>query len=174
MAKKSESAFPGAGRWRPCQRRRVRRADRRETRGQPTDRQRASEDFVASRIAALQTDQAMDVLQTRRSPHREAEAGDRCENLMRGDLIPEGQSEACPPFKIAIASVVGTAQGAPLPTIRSHALSIRASGCCASAEQPRLPDAPSRDKRRSRYAGMRPEIDSRLAHPACCFKTRPF
>src|SRR6267378_5347186 len=90
MAKTSESAFPGAGRWRPCERRRVRRADRRETRGQPTDCQRASEDFVASRIAALQTDQAMDVLQTRRSPHREAEAGDRCENLIRGDLILRG------------------------------------------------------------------------------------
>src|SRR5712671_7084271 len=90
MAKKSESAFPGAGRWRSRQRRRVRRADRRETRGQPTDRQRASEDFIASRIAAHQTDQAMDVLQTRRSPHREAEAGDRCQDLMRGDLILRG------------------------------------------------------------------------------------
>src|SRR3981189_1921373 len=110
MAKTSESAFPDAGRWRPRQRRRWRRADRRETRGQPTDRQRASEDFVASRIAALQTDQAMDVLQTRRSPHREADGGDRCENLMRGEDAaarrphPEGHREAM--------RLVGWTQGA--------------------------------------------------------------
>src|SRR5882757_9742005 len=124
MAKTSESAFPGAGRWRPCERRRVRRADRRETRGEPTNRQRASEDFIASRIAALQTDQAMDVLQTRRSPHREAEAGDRCQDLMRGDLIPEGHREAMR----LLSSRVGKAKRAHHSRSRSHQWWARRKG----------------------------------------------
>src|SRR5882724_3450767 len=131
MAKASESAFPGAGRWRPCQRRRVRRADRRETRGEPTYGQRASEDFVASRIAALQTDQAMDVLQTRRSPHREAEAGDRCENLMRGEDVasrrphPEGHREA---MRLLSSRRVGKAKRAHHSRSRSHQWWARRKG----------------------------------------------
>src|SRR6267142_164021 len=86
--------------------------------------QRASEDFIASRIAALQTDQAMDVLQTRRSPHREAEAGDRCENLMRGDLIPEGHREAMR----LLSSRVGKAKRAHHSRSRSHQWWARRKG----------------------------------------------
>src|SRR5882724_3642831 len=162
MAKASESAFPGAGRWRPCQRRRVRRADRRETRGEPTYGQRASEDFVASRIAALQTDQAMDVLQTRRSPHREAEAGDRCENLMRGEDVasrrphPEGHREA---MRLLSSRRVGKAKrahhsrsrshqwwarrkGRLCPPIRSHTLRMREDNASFQSNRPKAAAAP--------------------------------
>src|SRR4029077_241752 len=77
MAEAPAAAFPAAGGWRPRRGRRVRSADRGETRREPADGQRAHEDPAASRAGAGQAHQTMGVLQTRRSEHEKSEADDR-------------------------------------------------------------------------------------------------
>src|SRR6266851_3168739 len=62
MAEAPAEAFSAAGGWGFGEGRRVRRAHRREARGEPADCQRAHEDPSASRARAGQTHQTMDVL----------------------------------------------------------------------------------------------------------------
>ena len=111
-------------------RRRLRRADRRETRRQPADRQRASEDPVAGRIAELQADQAMDVLQARRSPHCEAETGHRGQDYgIDGDtalssdlawILPDFPDRARLAFALPTLKLRHSRNSRPFPDRSTH------------------------------------------------------
>src|SRR5260370_39177711 len=67
MAEGPPPPFSATGRWRPRQGRRLRRADCREARRQPADGQRTTEGAEPGWPAPLQADQAVDVLQARRT-----------------------------------------------------------------------------------------------------------
>src|SRR5262245_42152339 len=75
--------FPAADRWRSGDGRGLRPLDRGEARDQPADAARAHADPEPGRAGARQADQAMDLLQARRGPHRGGQAGDCPPGLAR-------------------------------------------------------------------------------------------
>src|SRR5262249_39055971 len=65
MAEGAGGPLSAPGRRRSGHRRRLWGPHRRQARGQPADRERTPQGVVAGRVAALQTDQAMDLLSAR-------------------------------------------------------------------------------------------------------------